>query len=390
MYNPFCVSFNDLATHHLLSLKDVEEGWHVEYKETLSDAARVAKSASSFANTYGGWLFYGIRERGKSPSVAGEFTGIPTADIAASLQRIRSSIATSMAPACHYDVKVLEGPDHDTGLDAGRCIVCVYVPQSIAAPHIHRDGRIYRRVGDASEPKPETDRFLLDSLFRRSEAIKEVYLQLFQREPLIHGLVQGAPVIQLFLIADVLRPSAKLLHIDIDEFRKLVNDNDAPVMLPFESVYTSPTGFVARHTSERNFSASIVTWRLSRDLQSEIVIPLRCFDLSEAQLPEPMRAYSHGQNFCALLTTMNCASCPVVDLNSLFPGLLGVLCAWRRVLQAAGRDPSFFVKMRLIVPPNAIPFIDVPYICRYYERHGPPILLDGSYIVRREMSSTTL
>ena len=42
-------------------------------------------------------------------------------------------------------------------------MVVVEIPQSRAAPHVHKDGRIYRRVADASEPKPETDRLSLTS-----------------------------------------------------------------------------------------------------------------------------------------------------------------------------------------------------------------------------------
>ena len=40
------------------------------------NAASIAKSVSAFANTYGGWLFYGVNEKSKSGAAAGEFVGI--------------------------------------------------------------------------------------------------------------------------------------------------------------------------------------------------------------------------------------------------------------------------------------------------------------------------
>jgi hypothetical protein len=41
-------------------LRQVREGWYVEYKREATVAAAIAKSISAFANTRGGWLFYGI------------------------------------------------------------------------------------------------------------------------------------------------------------------------------------------------------------------------------------------------------------------------------------------------------------------------------------------
>lgn len=40
----------------------------------------------------------------------------------------------------------------------------VHIPWGADAPSVHREGRIYRRVGDGSEPKAENDRFVLDQL----------------------------------------------------------------------------------------------------------------------------------------------------------------------------------------------------------------------------------
>jgi len=39
-------------------LKEKYEGWYVEYKRQLPKNSAIAKSVTSFSNTYGGWLFY--------------------------------------------------------------------------------------------------------------------------------------------------------------------------------------------------------------------------------------------------------------------------------------------------------------------------------------------
>ena len=60
MYNPFGKPLSQLVASDLAALQDAAEGWYVEYKERAKDAGAVAKSLSSFANTYGGRLIYGI------------------------------------------------------------------------------------------------------------------------------------------------------------------------------------------------------------------------------------------------------------------------------------------------------------------------------------------
>ena len=45
----------------------------MEYKSEAVPARALAKSLSAFANTYGGWLFVGVREESKDNAVAGSF-----------------------------------------------------------------------------------------------------------------------------------------------------------------------------------------------------------------------------------------------------------------------------------------------------------------------------
>src|SRR5271166_1900473 len=75
-YSPFSRDVDELQTSDLTVLKTVPEGWYIEYKEMFPDQGSVAKSFSAFANTYGGWLFYGIQESPDGKRLAGAFPGI--------------------------------------------------------------------------------------------------------------------------------------------------------------------------------------------------------------------------------------------------------------------------------------------------------------------------
>ena len=99
MYTPFEKELSQIEAADLAALRTVSEGWYIEYKGELSKAAAMAKSVSAFANTYGGWVFYGIEEKSKDEAVAGAFPGFPVAEADAALQRLRQAIATQVAPS---------------------------------------------------------------------------------------------------------------------------------------------------------------------------------------------------------------------------------------------------------------------------------------------------
>ena len=71
-YTPFNKTINEPDETDILGiLRGVSEGWYVEYKSELPKIRDVAKSLSSFANQYGGWLFIGVEEDKKSKTAAG-------------------------------------------------------------------------------------------------------------------------------------------------------------------------------------------------------------------------------------------------------------------------------------------------------------------------------
>ena len=51
---PFDKEVADLFAEDLEGLRQVHEGWYVEYKEEAISPRNIAKSLSAFANQYGG------------------------------------------------------------------------------------------------------------------------------------------------------------------------------------------------------------------------------------------------------------------------------------------------------------------------------------------------
>ncbi len=87
--------------------------------------------------------------------------------------KIREAVAAQVTPDFYFEHLVIEGSVPEIGLEQGRAIIAVGIPEGMNPPYVHSSGRIYRRVGDSSEPKGETDRALLDQMWRRSAKNQE-------------------------------------------------------------------------------------------------------------------------------------------------------------------------------------------------------------------------
>ena len=60
-FNPFKKKLHDVDESDLETLREVAEGWHVEYKSEKPNAKSISKSISSFANSHGGLYFIGLK-----------------------------------------------------------------------------------------------------------------------------------------------------------------------------------------------------------------------------------------------------------------------------------------------------------------------------------------
>src|SRR5580700_5309520 len=107
VYSPFQKEIKDLGVEDLSVLRDIAEGWYVEYKREIPNAASIAKSVSAFANTYGGWLFYGVEQQSTGHPVAASFPGIARIEVDGALQRIRQAVADHMNPTTHFDIRIV-------------------------------------------------------------------------------------------------------------------------------------------------------------------------------------------------------------------------------------------------------------------------------------------
>ena len=377
-YSPFDKTIQDLQSTDLAILRNVHEGWYVEYKRKEVSAKALAKSFSAFANTYGGWLFIGVQEKSEDNTVAGEFPGILEEDVDGVLQRLRHAAADHLNPTPFFETKVLRGPCSKVELDEGRAIIAVEIPQSHNTPHIHRDGRIYRRVADGSEPKPETDRFILDQLWRRAEPLRERIREWIERDPEFSKGEEEYPYVRVLLCLDPWRQHTAWLDARLPEIRHiLANPPNSLWSVPFNTVYTSPEGFIARQLKENDPHNFRLTWRIQHDLSCEIVMPLPLYAPSSPdELIKYLPGYDNASRFISILKGHEYHRPRIADLNLLMPILTGVVSTYRCLLKLADTEGKFYFKGRVLNAWRVVPFIDIEAIISEFEEHGLPMMME--------------
>jgi Putative DNA-binding domain len=243
-YNPFGKPLSELKVEDLTVLCSVQEGWYVEYKRELPSVRSIAKSISALANTYGGWLFYGIEENRDTRS-AEAYPGLPTADIAKIETTIRQSASSSISPAPFFEAITLSGPNTELGLADDRSIIVIEVPLSYEAPHVHIDGRIYRRVGDESSPRPETDRHFLDLLWQRGEKRRSALRDMLTRVPIMSSEHPGASYLEIFIVPEAWQEQRPDDFPEFDRFANLMSDTATESGgLPLENSFSVSDGYI--------------------------------------------------------------------------------------------------------------------------------------------------
>ena len=384
-YSPFDKAIHDLKPYDLAVLRNVPEGWYVEYKCQMVKATALAKEVSAFANMYGGWLFLGVQEQGGDNSVADEFPGIPKEEVEGALQSLRHSAADHLNPTPFFEPKVLWGPCTEIGLAEGNAIIAVEIPQSHTTPHVHKDGRIYRRVADGSEPKHETDRFVLDQLWRRAEPVREETRQWVECDPEFSSEEEQQPHVRMLLCVDPWRQRNPWLAAPLPEIRSILAGNEKGIAVRFDTVYTAADGLIARQVAGNDPRRYGLTWRVRRDLSCDIVLPLPLHAANSPDyLSSSLNGYAHITRFIAMLKKQGHPQPRIADLNFLLHLLIALVSQYRRLLKLAGTTGTkgeFFFKARVLNARQIVPFMDIETAMSVFEAHGLPMMMDRTVTV---------
>jgi hypothetical protein len=195
----------------------VPESRTIEYKQALpsnsdSDKKEFLADVTSFANSVGGYLIYGIAE---DNGIAREVLGVEVDNIDLEVRRLDSMLISGIYPRMRYRIQSIP---HSTG----RFIVIVKIDRSAAAPHrvtFKGHDKFYARSSAGKYPLDVNelrDSFLRNSL--ASDRIKEFRIERLSALSAGEGpiLESGHPLLLLHLLP--LEAFTSSIEFDISQY----------------------------------------------------------------------------------------------------------------------------------------------------------------------------
>lgn len=278
MYNPFDKRIDELSLEDIKALRErqVKEGFYVEYKSTFQSSLKIAHSIASFANTYGGWYFVGIESDQTNLPV--NFQGFSTTDNKKPIEHMRNIIKGNIDPFPVYYSNLIE-------VESGKAILVLEILESDETPHITKDGRIYRRNAEGSDPVPETNRYVLDRLYEKSRKFQEQIERFCSRDIILSEAEENNSWMEIYLMPYPLgrmeiRSFFEETFVDsmTRKMRGLTKVELAPssffsASIPFNSVSASFGSIVFRQVNPRNLPFMGLTFELFKNGNSKIIIP---------------------------------------------------------------------------------------------------------------------
>ncbi len=380
-FNPFGVPLSELAVDDLGKLREVAEGWYVEYKRELPNAKGIAKSITSFANQYGGWLIVGVDENEERE--AGSFPGIPSSEIQEAEQKIQRAAASHSSPSPHFEVKSLSGPCPVIQLLEGRSVIVVHVDEGEEAPYVHSTGKVYRRVGEASEPRAETDRAQLDSLWERSKQVQRRLEEFLLARPRVSIAEEKSIRLHLYLLAAPSKVGRTGGSLTLPEFTDIMRNTDGEVFtVSFGNVFPMAGGFVARHVADNDPYNLCMTWRYFGEGNSVVSWRINgaVIDRNVIDLRTDLDGYEQAEEFVEVVRSQGYRNGIVIDLNTVYAQFLAAVQKQRALMEAESISDMYYAKVSLEETWRCVPFLDSSAFIQAVKAGGLPLVQETSFL----------
>jgi hypothetical protein len=377
-YIPFAGGLAGGEGSKLAGLKEVSQGWYVQYSETLPSVPQLARHLSSFANRSGGWVFVGVKGQQKGEMTADSFPGVPATTVEQALAALHRAASAHVTPELCFETRIIEGPISEIDLSADRAIIIVGVPEGPLPPYVH-SGRVYTRAADHRGPVPELDRWQLDLLHNRARETQRRMAEFISLRPDPAERQTDGPVRSfIYLLSDPLLVNGplKLSHDLFSQLMRSRTESNIPPAI-FDNLFTTADGYVARSSKEGDPFCEGPAFRWWLNGNARLTIPIETSDANEF-LPhsDPRRS-----DFVRMLRTQGLGQARIAD----FSGFLAVLAAgtekYLQLREALGSSGAFWSKVRFLNAWRAAPFISLRQYIERIKFYGFPILQEDEFYV---------
>jgi len=381
-HNPFDKPIQDLEASDLDKLIDneVSEGYWVEYKSEFQSNKKIAKSIASFANTYGGWYFVGV-EADQTRNVATNICGFSLTSVPDPIAKVRDIIKSRIDPVPVFHLRLVT-------LDQDKAVFVVHIPGNQETPFITTDGRIYRRVGDSSEPVPENNRYAVDRLVDNGREIAKRFERFCQDERTFCQAEEDQGWVNIFLSPYPLGAIERFDILSHEGIEKLIQLSQNPIKiylqdwtecgtgnLPFNSGQLEFGSVILRQVEPYNTVFNSLTIELFIDGRAKFFVPLEYIpifpDHQELKSPIVEQVLAKIWRTDQESNTLSLRFFDVVKLWLLVANLLNYYQEW---LGKEALPAKLLAAITMEGVWRSVPFCDLDQWGEHVQRFGLPVL----------------
>jgi len=254
---------------------------HYNKGENFPSNEKIGRSIASLANTYGGWYIVGIKT--DAHNVANDVCGFVLADYPDPISKVREVIKSHIEPVPLFFSQVVN-------ITSDRTVLVVNVPSGQGTPFISRDGRIYRRTHDSSDPIPETSRYAIDRLVDDGRQIQKRFEKFCRDERTFSkGESESITWVNLFLSPYPLGVIETFGIHSSGNIEKLIQQSQIPFVVPIEGI-EGTTGHMP-FTCARPTLNSIILEQIEPSRAAFNSISVELFYDGRAKLLIPLQYY---------------------------------------------------------------------------------------------------
>lgn len=384
-FNPFKKSLKNVDAKDLMLLQNVAEGWYVDYKREPIKIKDIAKHISAFSNQYGGFIFFGIVETEDGTRKAGSFPGIPREEIESLSISIREAAVAHVSPPVYYEEHIVDGLCEDIGLPKNRAILVLGVPQGANPPYIHSSGRIYRRLADQSKPKEETDRYVLDDLWRRGKEGRGRISKFLRKTPKLPSAQAKSVWAFIHLMPNVDFPSTQNDILTFDQFRSYTaqsKENIDGISMPMQSISSAKNGFIAKQVEYNNPGLASPTFRWWEFGAARFDIPVNTYTIDNFLEKGPTRIYS--SKFIDEVYKQGFKDILICDFSALIQNIAAFCNTYYHLRKIINDTRPIYATYELRNAFYKIPYVDSEHYIKRCSSNGIPVIQDRLIVFSEE------
>ena len=227
------------------------------------------------------------------------------------------------------------------------------------------------------DPKPVNDRGSLDLLAQRGARARSLLEERILRTPIVSKSESTQPYIHFKIFSDRYETLGHSYRRGFSEFSEIMKGG----WLPFDNIFPSSDGFVARQVKDTDFSMRCLTWEFSRHLHSFVTLPTIVM-LRDVPNQSTDR-YSNWQEFLEILeeSERDGVRANVLDLNHVLTESMVMIMRHRRLASQANVTGPFYIKVHLENVWRTVPFVNGAGFLDQISQYGPPLVQEEEIFI---------